>query len=303
MGHQSSKRDICKSSSAENRLSFTSEFDQLYCIQLDTNKNPIILGNGGFSSILLANGTGDQFEKQYAIKYINLAFLEEKIKEGELNNEKVQLNLTHTRRGLQVLLNFSGHPNIIKLFNVFDSEKMQRSLVTVMERADGGDLYDHITKSTTLSELETKIILKQIASGIVFMHEVGSVHRDIKCENIIQVRGTWKICDFGFARDLNDDNDGMCATLCGTKGYAAPEVFLGKPYFGKYVDVYSLGVVTFMCLCGYLPFKDGGIDVVYHPERWKFISALSKDFITSLLKFDPISRLKSKDLLQHDFFK
>ena len=64
MGHQQSKRRICKpfhgKTSAENHLSFTSEFDQLYCLQLDTNKNPITLGSGGFSSILLANGTGNQ---------------------------------------------------------------------------------------------------------------------------------------------------------------------------------------------------------------------------------------------------
>lgn len=88
-------------------------------------------------------------------------------------------------------------------------------------------------------------------------------------------------------------------TICGTKGYAAPEIFLGKPYSGKEVDIYALGVVTHMTVGGYLPFKDGGVKVVFHPERWAQVSQVCKDFVKALLLFDPKDRLQSTDVMQH----
>ena len=105
----------------------------------------------------------------------------------------------------------------------------------------------------------------------------------------------------GFARDFDDGNDSML-TLCGTKGYAAPEIFLGKPYSGKAADVYSIGVVAHMSMGGYLPFKDGGVTVIFHQERWDDVSYIAKQFIQQCLTHSPSQRMSSENLMKSRFF-
>jgi calcium/calmodulin-dependent protein kinase I len=93
-------------------------------------------------------------------------------------------------------LNFSGHESLIQLLNIFD--RPPNFLCSVMEYADGGELYDLITKRVQLEEDEAKNIITQICAGVAFMHSMGSVHRDIKPENICLVGKKWKLCDCKF---------------------------------------------------------------------------------------------------------
>ena len=191
--------------------SFPTAFHGQYGLSLgDPDNTPQVIGKGGFSTIFLAHGTGNNAHTQYAVKYINIAILEQKITQGELVRAKVENNIRNTRRGLQVLQNFSGHPAIIHLHSMYDAKA---SLITVMEHANGGDLYDRITSTTQpkLNVQQIQQIIKQIASGISFLHEMGSCHRDVKCENICLVEDNlhgarWKLCDFGFSRDLKEDD-------------------------------------------------------------------------------------------------
>ena len=191
--------------------SFPTAFHEQYGLNLgDPQNNLQVIGKGAFSTIFLAHGTGNNAHTKYAVKYINVAILEQRITQGELVRAKVEHNIRNTRRGLQVLHNFSGHPSIIHLHTMYDSKA---SLITVMEYANGGDLYDRITSTTQpkLKVQQIQQIINQVASGISFLHEMGSCHRDIKCENICLVEDNshgarWKLCDFGFSRDLEEDN-------------------------------------------------------------------------------------------------
>lgn len=292
---------VAPSSKIEKPPNFGSDFDALFTVTCDVDRMPVEIGRGAFSRVFLCEQTG-RFRQKCAAKYFDLDKLRQRVEEGLLDSEKLEIALVNTRRGLQVLMNFSGHDSIIQLLNIFEAP--DHHLMSVMEYADGGELFELITTRIQLTEVEAQAILKQISSGVVFLHSNGSVHRDIKAENVCLVTNgstqQWKLCDFGFARDFENDDDTM-STLCGTRGYAAPEVFFGKPYRARPIDVYSLGVLSHMIMGGYLPFKDGGVEVIFHPERWRKVSNTAKDFVSECVRYDSSKRLKSEELLKHNF--
>lgn len=279
--------------------SFGSDFNALFTLNKNVDNNVIAVGTGSFSCVFLCSRTG-RYAQQCAVKHFDLETLHKGVERGEIDSKQLELSLNRTRRGLKVLMNYSGHQSFIQLLNIFDQPP--NFLCSVMEYADGGELYDYITTRVQLQQDEAKEILIHITKGVSFLHQMGSVHRDIKPENICKVGDVWKLCDFGFARDFEDGNDNM-NTLCGTKGYAAPEMFLGKDkdYSGKAIDVYSLGVVAYFMMGGYLPFKDGGAVVIFHIERWQTVTEIAKNFIKETLLHNPLDRLKSSELMTHEF--
>lgn len=135
-----------------------------------------------------------------------------------------------------------------------------------------------------------------------YMHENGIVHRDLKPENLLLLSSTdntlIKIVDFGFAKQLLDGADGM-RTACGTPGYMAPEV-LRRELYGKPVDVWSLGIIVYILLCGYPPFFDESDTVLcqkifegkieFDSPYWDEVSAAAKSFICKMLIVDPNKR-------------
>ena len=294
-----------KKNQAEENPSLPESFNALFTLSRDTDHRPIELGRGAFSTVYLCERNGRVTQK-CAAKHFDLdklrrsATKHDKMSHAAKHSKKLDAALSNTRRGLQVLLNFSGHDSIIKLLNIFDVPG--QNLISVMEYAEGGELYNMITARTQIMEEEAQSILVQISSGVVFLHEMGSVHRDIKAENICLVGQKWKLCDFGFACDFINNDDTM-STLCGTKGYAAPEVFFGKPYQAKLIDVFSLGVLSHMIMGGYLPFKDGGIKVIFHPERWSNVSDMAKDFVSQCVQHSTSKRMKSEFMLKHNFLR
>lgn len=151
------------------------------------------------------------------------------------------------------ILKLCQHPNIIKLFDVFESKKL---IHIVMECLKGGDLFDYLEKRKfQISEDRACFISFSIASAIFYIHNFGIIHRDIKPENILLINSDdnsdIKIVDFGLSKIIGPTE--RADEPYGTLGYVAPEVLMKLPY-SKPVDVFSLGVVTYLLLVGTLPF-------------------------------------------------
>lgn len=152
-------------------------------------------------------------------------------------------------------LKMCQHPNIMRLYDVFESADY---LYLVLEHLNGGNLFHFLQeKGFLISEEMAYRYVKSVASAVQYMHTYGIIHRDIKPDNIVLTslaeESDVKIVDFGLAQifgpnELSDDSVG---TLC----YAAPEILLGKKYDRK-VDIWSLGILTYLLLVGQLPFND-----------------------------------------------
>ena len=146
------------------------------------------------------------------------------------------------------------HPHIVELREVFDTKK---TFYMVMELMSGGELFERIVSKSKYSEREASDVARKIASALKFCHDQNVVHRDLKPENLLYTDTTEaaeiKIADFGFAKLIAADK--VMATACGTPGYVAPEVLNNEPYTSK-VDMWSLGVIIYILLCGFPPFYD-----------------------------------------------
>jgi calcium/calmodulin-dependent protein kinase I len=145
------------------------------------------------------------------------------------------------------------HPNIIKLFSVYDEKKKMN---LVMELVTGGELFDRIVDSGHFSEKDAAETSHKLISAIKYMHAQGVVHRDLKPENMLMTDSTKdaevKITDFGLSK-INDERSTLMKTPCGTPGYIAPEMLHLKGY-GSEVDLWSAGVIVYILLCGFPPF-------------------------------------------------
>ncbi|EDW80946.1 uncharacterized protein Dwil_GK11799 [Drosophila willistoni] len=192
------------------------------------------LGKGNFAKVKLAlhMPTG----REVAIKVI----------------DKTQLN-TSARQKLYRevrIMKLLNHPNIVRLFQVIESE---RTLYLVMEYASRGELFDHLVKHGRMRERDARGIFRQLVSAIQYCHSKFVVHRDLKAENLLLDQNmNIKIADFGFGNTF--DPNAQLETFCGSPPYAAPELFMGRKYAGPEVDAWSLGVVLYTLVSGSLPF-------------------------------------------------
>ncbi|XP_051771882.1 MAP/microtubule affinity-regulating kinase 3a isoform X2 [Ctenopharyngodon idella] len=192
------------------------------------------IGKGNFAKVKLARHilTGSEV----AIKMI----------------DKTQLNPTSLQklsREVTIMKNLN-HPNIVKLFEVIETEK---TLFLVMEYASGGEVFDYLVAHGRMKEKEARAKFRQIVSAVQYCHQKHIVHRDLKAENLLlDADMNIKIADFGFSNEFMVGN--KLDTFCGSPPYAAPELFQGKKYDGPEVDVWSLGVILYTLVSGSLPF-------------------------------------------------
>lgn len=124
-----------------------------------------------------------------------------------------------------------------------------------MEYASGGELFDYIVKNTRVPEIEACKFFQQIVEGVQYLHRINIVHRDMKPENLLLDHNkNIKIVDFGLSNTFKEAE--LLKTACGSPCYAAPEMIEGKKYDGELVDIWSIGVILYALICGFLPFED-----------------------------------------------
>lgn len=221
--------------------------------------------------------------------------------------------LGSTREEVRILRTVAGHPYIIHLHDVFESNTF---IFLVFELCSNGELFDYLTSVVTLSEKKTRTIMRQLLEALQYVHSKNIVHRDLKPENILlDENNEIKLTDFGFARELNDNE--YLTDLCGTPGYLAPEVLRASMYndAGGYrhaVDVWACGVIMYTLLVGCPPFwhrkqiimlrniMEGSYS--FASPEWEDVSDEAKDLITRFLVVDPAERISVKGALSHSFF-
>ncbi|XP_043099227.1 serine/threonine-protein kinase DCLK2 isoform X11 [Puntigrus tetrazona] len=200
------------------------------------------------------------------------------------------------------------HPNIIMLIEEVDTPT---ELYLVMELVKGGDLFDAITSSTKYTERDASVMVFNLAAALKYLHRMCIVHRDIKPENLLVCEypnGTksLKLGDFGLATVV----EGPLYTVCGTPTYVAPEIIAESGY-GLKVDIWAAGVITYILLCGFPPFRSennlqedlfdqillGRLD--FPSPFWDNITDSAKELIGRMLQVNVEARYTAEDVLSH----
>jgi len=218
-----------------------------------------------------------------------------------------QADVRRVNREIKILKK-AKHGNIIQLFEVLDTPN---SIYLIMENADGGEMFDYIVKHRHVNEKQACKFFHQILNGVEELHKNEITHRDLKPENLLLKASAqgWliKIVDFG----LSNTHDGgrLLSTACGSPCYAAPEMIAGKKYKGPGADTWSLGVILFALVCGYLPFEDPNTSNLYRKilsgdyKTPKWISPEVKDLIRKILETKPEKRLTINKIREHVWMK
>ncbi|KAG5850892.1 calcium/calmodulin-dependent protein kinase type IV [Anguilla rostrata] len=211
------------------------------------------------------------------------------------------------RTEIGVLLRLS-HPNIIRLKEIFETDT---EIALILELVTGGELFDRIVERGYYSERDAAHVIKQILEAVAYLHENGVVHRDLKPENLLyadlSLDAPLKIADFGLSKII--DEQVTMKTVCGTPGYCAPEILRGNAY-GPEVDMWSVGVILYILLCGFEPFFDPrgdqymysrilNCDYEFVSPWWDEVSLNAKDLVSKLIVQDPLKRLTVQQALQH----
>eukprot|EP00940_MAST-03C_sp_MAST-3C-sp2_P000782 g782.t1 len=194
------------------------------------------------------------------------------------------------------------HPHLIDIVDVFETGD---SIYVLMELMHGGQLFNYVIERNSLTEKEASDIIKQVTEALAYMHENGVLHRDLKAENVLLTssdaskRPFIKVVDFGMSKEVNG---AKTSSVLGTPGYQAPECMLGQKY-STAVDCFSLGCLTYILLCGYMPlYTDEGTDsqkVIFPESEWADISEDARDFVSNLIEYEPEKRLSCADALKH----
>ncbi|XP_050777835.1 serine/threonine-protein kinase SIK3 isoform X4 [Gopherus flavomarginatus] len=197
------------------------------------------------------------------------------------------------------------HPHIIRLYQVMETERM---IYLVTEYASGGEIFDHLVAHGRMAEKEARRKFKQIVAAVHFCHCCNIVHRDLKAENLLlDANLNIKIADFGFSNIFTPGQ--LLKTWCGSPPYAAPELFEGKEYDGPKVDIWSLGVVLYVLVCGALPFDGSTLQnlrarVLSGKFRIPFfMSTECEHLIRHMLVLDPSKRLSMEQICKHKWMK
>jgi len=254
------------------------------------------LGRGGFAVVRKA--TNKSTGEQVAIKFIEKKFV------VDPNERKCLV------REIEIMKRVA-HQNVLHLMDIFETES---HLCMVMELITGGELFYKIVNRGSYSENDAIGIVHQLVTGVEYLHREGVAHRDLKPENLL-CNGDGdsmviKIADFGLSKMFSND---VLQTSCGTPDYAAPEVLQMEGTYGMEVDMWSVGVITYVLLCGYPPFyaEDHGelfrlilaARYDFPEDDWRHVSNEAKDFIRHLLVVDPKQRMTAAQCLQHPWLK
>ena len=248
-------------------------------------------------------------------------------------------HLHHIQREIHLLTKISTsstdaqqkhHPNILQLI---DFHEDQDHVHIITERYTGGELFDVIGRHC-LTEGMAASIIKCLLEAVSYLHSLGIVHRDVKPENVLfeherseeeeeeneqhyfdSVTNSIRLIDFGLSREYKFEVDGDMSNPVGTSYYMAPEVLEGR--YTQSCDVWSVGIITYILLCGYPPFNGANDDEIkstilnygsaknvnFKLRGWAGKSEEAKDFIKCLLRRDPRKRFTAEEALMHPWLK
>lgn len=283
-----------------------------------------LLGEGAFGHVTTYHH--NRTNKEFAVKMI--------LKTKERSRMKVL-------KEIEILIQCRGHPNIIYLCEFFeDSDR----IFMIFEKLDGGTLLHNIWRRGLLREHDVSEVVKNIADGLFFLHQKGIAHRDLKPDNILCVHSDQlvpiKLIDFDLASSFMLDGNGSDVVTTprlrspvGSVDYMAPEVvgvWQDKGWsYDKRCDLWSLGVILYVLLCGYTPFQEHSCgqncgwnrglkcdacqnalfecirhgDYSFPEHEWGKISDKAKDLVACLLVTNPCSRFSASDVLDHPWIK
>ncbi|XP_052748739.1 uncharacterized protein LOC113514438 isoform X1 [Galleria mellonella] len=257
--------------------------DQLVCVgNYELEKT---IGTGNFAVVKLA--THVITKSKVAIKIIDKSRLDED-------------NLKKTFREIAIMKRLR-HPHIVRLYQVMESS---HTIYLVTEYAPNGEIFDHLVSRGRMPESEAARSFAQMVAAVGYCHANGVVHRDLKAENLLLDRDmNIKLADFGFSNEYTSGSP--LATWCGSPPYAAPELFEGRQYDGPKADIWSLGVVLYVLVCGALPF-DGGtlheLRQVVLSGKFRIPYFMSQDcehLIRHMLVVEPEKRLSLRGVARH----
>jgi len=250
------------------------------------------IGRGAFSVVRVA--THKKTGEKFAIKII------------EKNN--LEADLSRLKTEIEILKRVS-HPNIIFMKELFETDEV---VAIVTELVTGGELFDKIVEQGSYTERDAAVLVSKMVSALEYLHSLGIVHRDLKPENLLLKDETSmtevKIADFGLSKIVGTSSMARMMTACGTPSYVAPEVLLTIGY-DKEVDLWSIGVITYILLCGFPPFYNETLHKLFEEimqaqydfpeEYWGHISNEAKDFVSRLLVANPMKRMTATQALKH----
>uniref|UniRef100_A0A3P8U6E7 Calcium/calmodulin-dependent protein kinase IGa n=1 Tax=Amphiprion percula TaxID=161767 RepID=A0A3P8U6E7_AMPPE len=245
------------------------------------------MGSGSFSEVFMVREkkTG----QLYALKCL----------------KKKHLAYSNLENEIKVLKRIK-HENVVGLEDFYES---RTHYYLVMQLVSGGELFDRILDKGVYTEKDASKVIKQVLQAVSYLHENSIVHRDLKPENLLYYNtdenAKIMVSDFGLSKTLEH---GVMSTACGTPGYVAPEVLAQKPY-SKTVDCWSIGVITYILLCGYPPFFEENetrlfskimrAEYAFHSPFWDDISESAKDFIRNMMEKNPTKRFTTEQALRH----
>ncbi|KAK7507429.1 hypothetical protein BaRGS_00001364 [Batillaria attramentaria] len=244
------------------------------------------IGSGGFAKVKLAYHalTGEKV----AIKIMDKRALGE-----DLPRVKTEI------AAMQELC----HQHICKLYQVIETEE---KFYMILEYCPEGELFDYIVSKDRLDEEEARIFFRQIVAAVAYIHNSGYAHRDLKPENLLLDEDqNLKLIDFGLCAKPKGGMDNHLLTCCGSPAYAAPELISGKQYLGSEADIWSMGVLLYALLCGYLPFDDEKLSHLYRKiqsgkyEVPEWLSEETIDLLARMLQTDPKRRITISSILEH----
>mmetsp|Transcript_56600 Transcript_56600/g.106654 ORF Transcript_56600/g.106654 Transcript_56600/m.106654 type:complete len:526 (+) Transcript_56600:112-1689(+) len=297
MGHAGSRQGLedvrRRIESRIGRLSVTGRYHRLpRKLEDDYTVDSKVLGSGYSGVVLLAEDKSTH--SKCAVKRFKLSSLSASDRQ-EIATE------------CEILLSMD-HPHIVRLVDVYETGT---HLSLVMECMDGGELFERIKTKKRFPENEAAQATSQMLLAINYIHRRGIVHRDVKLENFMYESKTsdhLKMIDFGFGKICKPDTH-MTDSL-GTVAYCAPEV-LTKKYTSQ-CDLWSLGVIVFILLSGYMPFAGSDEAMVaaitnrrykMKKDRWAGVSQQAWTFTLSLLEVDPDKRLTAEQALKHEWIQ
>ena len=248
------------------------------------------IGKGTFGKVKV--GTHIQSGEMVALKILNKTKFED-----DMDHKLVEKEI--------MILKSIRHKNIIQLYEIIEEGDL---IYFIMEFAEGGDFFDHISKNTKLTEKQACISFHQLISAVEYFHSLNIVHRDLKPENILlDFKNNIKISDFGLSSIYT--NDKLLTTPCGTPSYAPPEMLKGEEYHGLFSDIWSCGVILYAMLCGYLPFGESNEDLLSKHiitgdfEIPDYLSIHAIDLLHNMLNINPLERFDIEQIKSHPWFR